>query len=308
MKNNPVYRKEVTASLRNIRLPVALMIFNGILSAAALINMYSLLYQVRATAEMQYSGFLEMYRIVTAVEFALLICVMPAISSGSISGERERRTLDLLLTTQMTPSRIVMGKLMASLSNMFLILISSFPVIALVFVYGGITWKDLTLVILSFVAAALLITSVGLYCSALFQRTVLATAVSYGIVVLLIGGTCGANYLALSLSTMRWNSYMNQIGSVAGQASSGGVLYLMLFNPAVTFFAILREQSGSGEAIGGLARWLGVGEEGWITAHWIFVSLGVQLAAAFLLIRGAAKWIHPASRSRRLREKRFFIS
>ena len=44
---------------------------------------------------------------------------------------------------------------MASLSNMFLILIASFSVIALVFVYGGITWKDLALLFVHFTVTAL---------------------------------------------------------------------------------------------------------------------------------------------------------
>ena len=300
MKANPVYRKEVKASSRSIRVPMALLGFNGILVAAALINMYSLLYQVRTTAEVQYYGLLAMYRIVAAVEFALLLCVMPAISSGSISGEKEHRTLDLLLTTQMSPRQIVWGKLLSSLGDMFLILISSFPVIALVFVYGGVTPQDVITVILCFVTTALLITGIGLYCSAMFQRTVLSTAVSYASVVLLIGGTVAANRFALGLSTMRWNSYMNQIGSVADQATSGGFQYLLLFNPAVTFYSIIREQSGARDVLGEIARWIGIHNEGWITDHWVLVSIAVQLLTAVLLIRGTARWIDPASRKRRL--------
>ena len=150
MRANPIYKKEVKASSRSVRLSVILIAFNGILAVAALLNMYSVLYRVWTTAEIQYSGFLEMYVLVTAVEFALLLFIMPAIAAGSISGERERQTLDLLLATQTTPRQIIRGKLMASLSNMLLILVASFPVVALVFVYGGITWRDLLLLLCCF--------------------------------------------------------------------------------------------------------------------------------------------------------------
>ena len=301
MRANPVYRKEVRAGSRSVRLSMILMGFNGILAAAALINMYSLLYQAQTTAEIQYSGLLEMYRIVAAVEFIMLLCIMPAISSGSISGERERRTLDLLLTTQMSPGQIVRGKLMASLADMLLILISSFPVVALVFIYGGVTLKDLALVVVCFVTTALLVTGIGLYCSAVFQRTVLSTAVSYAAVVLLAGGTLAANRFALGLSTMRWNSYMNQIGGVASQATSGGFQYLLLFNPAVTFYYVLQEQSGSRGALTEIAGWLGIRGGGWFSGHWVMASIAVQLLTAVLLIRGTVRRIDPVSPKRRLK-------
>lgn len=295
MKVNPIYTREVRASSRNLKLPMALMGFNGILAAAALVNMYSVLYQVRTTAEIQFSGFLEMYAVVAAIEFALLLFIMPAIASGSISGEREHRTLELLLTTQTTPGQIVRGKLMASLGNMFLILVASFPVVAMVFVYGGITWTDLAVTVLCFVVTALLVTGIGLYCSAALKRTVVSTAVSYGGTALLVAGTCAINHFALGLSTMRWNSYMNQIGGVANQASSGGFLYLLLFNPAVTFYCILNDQAGVGSAIGKVGQWFGFHEGGVITEHWVLISMAVQLVTALLLIRGAIRWIDPAS-------------
>ena len=77
MRANPIYKKEVKASSRSVRLSVILIAFNGILAVAALLNMYSVLYRVWTTAEIQYSGFLEMYVLVTAVEFALLLFIMP---------------------------------------------------------------------------------------------------------------------------------------------------------------------------------------------------------------------------------------
>ena len=103
MKVNPIYKKEVKVSSRSMRLSMILMVFNGVLAAAALLNMYSVLYRVWTTAEIQYSGFLEMYVFVAAVEFAMLLFIMPAVAAGSISGERERQTFNILLSTQTTP-------------------------------------------------------------------------------------------------------------------------------------------------------------------------------------------------------------
>lgn len=293
MKVNPIYKKEVKVSSRSMRLSMILMVFNGVLAAAALLNMYSVLYRVWTTAEIQYSGFLEMYVFVAAVEFAMLLFIMPAVAAGSISGERERQTFNILLSTQITPGQIIRGKMMASLSNMFLILIASFPVIALVFVYGGIIWKDLLLLFSHFTITALLAAGIGLFCSALFRRTILSAAASYGGTALLVGGTYAVNQFALSISTMRWNSYMNQIGSVANQASSGGFLYLMLFNPAATFYSIIRSQTGMNSVASTAAQWFGYHESGFITSHWVLVSMAVQFAVSLVFIRAAETLIDP---------------
>ena len=118
VKSNPVYRREMTVRARSFRMPFIILTFNGILAAAALLNMYSAVAQVRISASIQYTSFLQLYAFVAILEFLLLMFIMPALTTGSISGERERRTLDLLFTTKMTPGDIVMGKLFSASSLM----------------------------------------------------------------------------------------------------------------------------------------------------------------------------------------------
>ena len=67
--------------------------------------------------------------------------IVPAVTASSISGERERQTLDLMLTTRMSAGQIVGGKLLSALSTLLLLILSSFPAVAMVFVYGGITCR-----------------------------------------------------------------------------------------------------------------------------------------------------------------------
>ena len=145
MKINPVYKQETKVSARSFRFPLVIFIFNCILALVALLDMYSMITQVKRTAEIQYSSFLSLYIFVATVEFTLLLFLVPAITAGTISGERERQTLDLMLTTSMSPTDIVLGKLLASLSTVLLLIVSSFPIIALVFIYGGVMVKDIAL-------------------------------------------------------------------------------------------------------------------------------------------------------------------
>ena len=100
MKNNPVYRREKTVRARSYRIPLVIFVFNGILALAALLNMYQSVTQVRMSSTIQYESFLQLYAFVATLEFMLLMFIMPALTSGSISGERERQTLELLFTTK----------------------------------------------------------------------------------------------------------------------------------------------------------------------------------------------------------------
>ena len=57
MKMNPVYRQERQLDPDPFKLPLVILIFNSILALVALLDMYSMINQVRQTAEIQYSSF-----------------------------------------------------------------------------------------------------------------------------------------------------------------------------------------------------------------------------------------------------------
>ena len=175
MMQNPVYSREMKVSSRSIRLPLIIVLFNGILSMVTLLNMYSAVAQVESTAVIQYSSFMDMYEFVTTIEFILLMFIVPAVTAASISGERERQTLELMLTTQMTASQVVIGKLMSALSTLLLLIVSSFPAVAMVFVYGGITWQDILSLLMCYITVAFFAGSLGICFSALFKRSTISS-------------------------------------------------------------------------------------------------------------------------------------
>ena len=294
MKTNPVYKREIMVSARSFKLALMLLVFNGILALVALLNMYSNLAQVRMTAEVQYSSFLDLYLFVAVLEFMMLIFIMPAITSGSISGERERQTLELMLTTKMKPSEIVLGKLASALSTVFLMIVSSFPIVSLVFVYGGVTLKDVGLLMICYLASALFVGSLGISCSAIFKRSTVSTVVTYGTLTAVVAGTYFLNRFALSVSGMdlqRSAAYV--LGESSAKASSGGFFYLFLLNPAVTFMAVIGGQAGRGTPLADIVSYFGIPENGFIIKHWIGFSILIQLAAGMALINRAIHFVEP---------------
>lgn len=279
MKINPIYWQEARVSSRSFRLPFIIFLCNTILALAALINMYSMVTQAKATAEIQYASFLNLYILVACIEFVMIILIVPALTAGSISGERERQTLNLLLATRMTPADIVVGKLMASLSAVILLIISSFPVLALVFIYGGVTVKDIVLLLASFVSAAVLSGSVGICCSSLFKKSTIATVVSYCVMACLVFGTVAAARFTVSsgLSFLGW---------------------LLLLNPGVPFGAAIGEQMGNVRRISAIQTWAGGSFQRLTAGEWWWLSIIMQLLLAGLCLKTAVGQVNPRRKPR----------
>lgn len=293
MKINPVYKRENMVNARSYRLAFIMLVFNGVLAVVALLSMYSVVARVKVTAEVRYSSFLELYTFVAIVEFIMLMLIIPAITAGSISGERERQTLELMLTTKMTPGEIVLGKLLSSFSTVSLLIVSSFPVLALVFVYGGVRITDVGMLLLCYMSTAFLVGCLGICFSAVFKRTTIATVVTYCLIIVLVVGTYAVNLLALSLSKVAVDSYILNITSIATQTNTGGLLYLLLLNPAVTFYVTINGQVGSDQVMNNITRWFGDRPANFVTENWNLCSIVLQLLLAGILLWLAIRKVNP---------------
>ena len=202
-----------------------------------------------------------------------------------------------MLTTTMKPSEIILGKLSASFSTMFILIVSSFPLLAVSFVYGGITFYDVCLLLLCYVAVALLTGSMGICFSAIFKRSTIATVVTYGILILIAAGTYAVNVFALSIARMNMNNtYISSVGSMTEQANSGGFLYLLLLNPVATFYVMINRQAGDNQVTGSLSRWFGPHPENFIMNYWVVISIIIQLALSAIFLLIAIRAINPVKR------------
>jgi ABC-type transport system involved in multi-copper enzyme maturation permease subunit len=299
MKLNPVYKREITVSSRSFRLALILVLFNSILALVVLLNMYSVVEQVKLTAEIQYSSFTNIYVFVAVVEFVMLMFIMPALTAASVSGERERQTLDILLTTTLKPWEIIWGKLMASFGTMFLMVMSSFPLLTVSFVYGGVMAYDVLILLLCYLAVALLCGSMGICFSSIFKRSTIATVVSYGVLVLIAAGTYAVNMFALSIARMNVsNTYASSVSGMADQANSGAFLYLLLLNPVATFYVMINSQTGDNQVIKSLNSWFGPHPENGIMDNWVVLSILIQLLLAAIFLFTAVKAISPTKGKR----------
>lgn len=93
-----------------------------------------------------------------SIQLALIILVTPAYTAGVIAEEKQRRTLEFLLATDLTNEEIVLGLLGARLANMMLLTLTSLPFFSFLQLVGGI---DPNMVIAGFLLSLGLMTLIG---------------------------------------------------------------------------------------------------------------------------------------------------
>ena len=113
----------------------------------------------------------------------------PAFTTGAISLEREKQTIDLLVTTPLATLGMVIGKLGSALAYVFLLIFASLPMAAIVFVFGGVGPDDLLRAYVLLFCFAIGFGAIGLFISALVKRTQMATVLTYLTILALTAGT-----------------------------------------------------------------------------------------------------------------------
>ena len=244
---NPVVASELKIKMRGWRTAASVTFYLGIMLLISYLffNLtFNNMYSYRNTFDANNSIGLQIYTMLAILQFALIILITPAQTAGSISGEREKQTLDLLLCTKMPPFSIIMGKLISSMSFIFLLIIASIPIFSLALLFGGIAPGDIVMLFVFYMITAFAIGSIGIFCSVIFKRTVSSTVVSYltifvlGILTVIIGASMLSSY---------YSSYMNTPGGIDPKPYTPFVFYL---NPAVGLADILARQSGNDSTMG----------------------------------------------------------
>jgi ABC-type transport system involved in multi-copper enzyme maturation permease subunit len=114
--------------------------------------------------------------------------VVPGLVAPSVSGERERQTLDLLLVTPLRPGRIVVGKLLAALAVAVLLVVACAPLFCVAYLLGGVGVREMLELIAFGLVAATAVGALAMLASVSFRRVSAATIVSYLLMITLAAG------------------------------------------------------------------------------------------------------------------------
>jgi ABC-2 type transport system permease protein len=180
---NPMIRKEMRQRMRERRgwlLPSLYLLVLGAVVTFA----YFVTTQDRGASGTQGSTVgVVLFLTLSYAQLTLLLLLAPIFSAGSITIEKEQRTLAGLLTSLLTSGQIWWGKFVASLLFVLLLLVTSLPVLSMAFAFGGIGPWEIFSATLTTVIILACMSAIGLYCSSAFQRSIHATAVSYATVI-----------------------------------------------------------------------------------------------------------------------------
>lgn len=117
---------------------------------------------------------------VYSVILGFVICIfVPALSANVIALEKEKKTLEFLELTRLTPREIVYGKLIGSVLYLALLVLASMPIVSLTFVLGGVSPEQIAALYLFHGMVILLLGTIGITSSVLLLRSTPAIVGSY---------------------------------------------------------------------------------------------------------------------------------
>jgi ABC-type transport system involved in multi-copper enzyme maturation permease subunit len=86
------------------------------------------------------------------IQYLTVVLLTPAYTAGAISEEKERRTLEFILATDLDNREIILGKVVSRLLNLTLLLLAGVPILSFLQFLGGV---DFSMVLAGFAATAL---------------------------------------------------------------------------------------------------------------------------------------------------------
>jgi ABC-type transport system involved in multi-copper enzyme maturation permease subunit len=187
--SNPITVKELRGRMRGRRAFVILTAYLLVMSSLIVI-----IYSAIAAAGPSPSGPTirqagkYVFGAVVGVQVFLILFVGPALTAGAISGEKERKTYELLRTTLLSSRRIVTGKLLSALSYVLLLVLASVPLQSAAYLMGGITVPEVVISQLLIVVAAVAYAMIGLFISSIARTTLVSSVGTYSVVIFLTFG------------------------------------------------------------------------------------------------------------------------
>ncbi|MCE9531592.1 MAG: ABC transporter permease [Planctomycetes bacterium] len=197
------------------------------------------------------------FQIITYVELTLLLFFSALSAASTVSQEKDRRTFILLLLTDMRDHEIVVGKMLGSLLPIFMLLLTTLPVLAMTLLLGGVSAEQVTQAALILLATSFAAGSLGGLIALWRDKTFQALALSVLALVL---------YLCL----------VQAIGLIGGRGSSNWSVLQAWFDPFIALQYVLEPPSDAGFlapaygftlvmlGIGALLNGIGI----WKLRHW----------------------------------------
>lgn len=236
------------------------------------------------------------FKYIAYLQIALICILAPVFMAGAIAQEADPRTWDILLTTPLSPTQIVLGNLVGRLFFILALLVSSLPLFAVTQYFGGVPGASIFASYLIAAAAAVLVGAMAIALSVSRLVGKRAVFAFYVVVVSYLAVTWALDAVVFGGASVSWMTAVNPfltlhalldpigyprapLGSTTGFAAwflerpvTTWCLLAAALSVALTFVSVLTVRLGGFTAItggGGAAatipwyrRWFGLGAAG----------------------------------------------
>ncbi|QDT69865.1 ABC-2 family transporter protein [Planctomycetes bacterium MalM25] len=175
LTQNPVLQHELLANLRRPRAFLLLLAYVALLGGIVLLAwpQERVIDMARPEAAQRLVGLFFLG------QYLLASLMAPSFAAGAITGEKERLSLEQLLASPLRPGAVVIGKLLASLTHLGVLVIASLPIVMLCLPLGGVHPTEVAGAYVAMISTVALFGMISLWASGHFGRTVAALVVSY---------------------------------------------------------------------------------------------------------------------------------
>ncbi len=231
---NPVFVKELKLRFRSFKS------FSGLMFYLAVICIFIVGFLLITTG-FTGKGFFRpdtsfmMFAVLTILQMALVLFITPSLTAGAISSEREKQTLNILLTTTQSSTQIIIGKLLSSVAFLVLMLIAGLPLYSLVFLFGGVSPSQLISIFLFYLLTVIAIGSIGVMFSTITKRTIVAMISTYGSIIFLGGITAFFFFISIAF---------HQMGNSLGTSTSYMAYFWASINPGALMLTLTSPAMG----------------------------------------------------------------
>ena len=186
MLPGPVFTVELLTSARRRRYYAIRTLYGLALLALLASNYGSSLLMMQSTetplTANMLSGFArQMFRSFAWVQAAAILGLTPALVAGTVADEARRKTLHYLLASRLSGAEIVLGKLMARLLHVGVLMAIGLPVMSLLTLFGGVDPNEVLAAYAATATTAYLLAAMSILVSTLANRPRDAILRAYGL-------------------------------------------------------------------------------------------------------------------------------
>lgn len=284
---------ELRLRMRGVRAFMVLFAYAGIAACTFLITLWVTSWSGTQTSS---PGMRQpnLGRIVLTVlaytQLTLVLLILPAYSAGAITMEREKRTMEMLRATLLSPSDVVTGKLLVVLALGAMLLLSSLPIAAWSLLLGGVAPEEIAMIYSYLFCVALFAATLGMLFSSFQKRSLGAVVGAYGVLLTLM--IVPAVALAIVLAAMMNAQPTMKMGAFWGGLLLGliGLICAWLLFLGLRWLWHRTLGHGTRRVGGALAAAAAL-----ILLGWLFLPGGVVLKTAAALPTGWVIMVEPYS-------------